>query len=378
MEIEEIRSKINGIDEQLLSLFLERMELAEDVAEYKNEHSLPITDRSREREILRRVKEEAKDKQEYAYQFFTKLIELSKAAQRDRFSGAAEILSKVEKALLPAETVFERTGTVACQGLDGANSQLACERMLPEGDIMFVKTFQAVFDAVGSGLCRYGVLPIENNTGGSVRSVYSLLEKRKFSIVRSVSLNIRYELLVKKGTKLSDITEIRSHEQAIAQCGVFLSEFKGSVNIIPCANTAVAAKEAAMSDGHIAAIANGSCRELYGLETLCDNIQDSDNNYTKFILIENECKIYAGSNRISLIVTCPNKPGGLSDVLSMFSSRGINMLKLESCPVSGRSFEFVFYIELNASVRDEGVMPILEELERTSESFTFLGNYCVI
>ena len=243
---------------------------------------------------------------------------------------------------------------------------------------MYVKTFEAVFDAVESGLCEFGVLPIENNTHGSVRKVYELLQKKGFHIVRSTSLNIRHELLVKPDTKLSGIKEIMSHEQAIGQCSKFLSTLPEGVKITPCANTAMAAKAVAESDGSIAAIASHDCLELYGLESLSSDIQDSDNNYTKFILITKELSIYAGANRISIILDCPNKPGALGDILQMFASHGVNMLKLESCPVTGRNFEFIFYIELDASVRDSGVVPMLEELERECNSFTFLGNYPII
>ncbi len=230
-----------------------------------------------------------------------------------------------------------------------------------------------------SGFCRYGVVPIENNTYGSVRSVYELLQKKNFSIVRSVSLNIRHELLAKKGAEMSEITEIYSHEQAIGQCSKFLAKLGNRVKIVPCANTALAAKAVSeCEDNHMAAIASHDCIDLYGLKSLQDSIQDNDNNYTKFILITKKPAIYAGANRISLVLACPNKPGALADILAMFSSHGVNMVKLESCPVSGRNFEFVFYIELDASVRDSGVIPMLEELERTCDGFSFLGNYQTI
>ncbi len=379
MKIEDIREQIDSTDDQLLKLFLHRMELSEQVVNYKKEHDLPITDRIRERQLLAAIKEKAGEKEEYAYQLFAKIIDLSKALQRELISGKSSIMAQINDSLLPAEVVFPKTGSVACQGTEGANSQAACDKLLPKGDIMYVKTFEAVFDAVESGFCRYGVVPIENNTYGSVRSVYELLQKKNFSIVRSVSLNIRHELLAKKDAEMSDITEIYSHEQAIGQCSRYLAKLGNRIKIVPCTNTALAAKAVAeCEDNHMAAIASHDCVDLYDLRSLADSIQDNDNNYTKFILITKKPAIYAGANRISLVLACPNKPGALSDILAMFASHGINMVKLESCPVSGRNFEFVFYIELDASVRDEGVIPMLEELERTCESFSFLGNYQTI
>ena len=378
MDLKEIRDKIDKIDDKILALFLERMEISKDVVKYKMENGLPILNKERERAILKDVQEKAGEYEEYAYQLFLKLMELSKASQREIMSGNTEIKKKIEKALLSADKVFPKTGRVACQGVEGANSQIAADKLLPRGDIMYVKTFEAVFDAVESGLCDFGVLPIENNTHGSVRKVYELLQKKSFHIVRSTSLNIRHELLSKPDTKLSDIKEILSHEQAIGQCSKYLASLPSSIKITPCANTAMAAKVAAESDGSIAAISSHDCREIYGLDCISADIQDSDNNYTKFILITKELSVYAGANRISIVLDCPNKPGALGDILQMFASHGVNMLKLESCPVTGRNFEFIFYIELDASVRDSGVLPMLEELERECSSFTFLGNYPVV
>ena len=241
---------------------------------------------------------------------------------------------------------------------------------------MFVKNFEAVFDAVESGLCKYGVLPIENSSNGSVRSVYELLQHKKFSIVRSTRLCIRHELLAKPGAKLSDITTIYSHEQAIGQCSKFLSSLGEKVTVIPCSNTAVAARKVSEdTDKHTAAISSHRCSEIYGLKTINDTIQNSDNNYTRFICITKEPTIYAGADKISLITDCANKPGALNDILSRLSVIGVNMSKLESCPVSGRNFEFMFFFELDASVKQQGVTELLEDLERTSEHFSLLGCY---
>ncbi len=377
-DINEVRKEIDTVNDEILSLFLKRMELSAEVVRYKKAHGLPVINKEREREILRDVKEKAGNMEEYAYQLFVKLMDLSKASQREIVSGGTKVKKDVENALLPVETTFPKLGTVACQGTEGANSQAAADKLLPRGDIMYVKSFDAVFDAVESGYSQFGVVPIENNTHGSVRKVYELLQKKNFHIVRSTLLNIRHELLVKSGMKFEDIKIIRSHEQALGQCSAFIASLGGKVKAESCLNTAMAAKDVSMSDGSIAAISSHSCAELYGLEVLRDNIQDSDNNYTKFILIQKDLQIYPGSNRISFIFSCPNTPGALADILAMFTSHGVNMIKLESCPVTGRNFEFIFYVELDASVRDKGVVPMLEELERTCDSFTLLGNYLAV
>ena len=378
MDIAEIRTKIDTIDNDMLQLFLQRMDLMRGVADYKNAHNLPIVDRAREREVLAKVMDKAGDMEEYAFYFFSKLISLACARQNEFFDRPTKVRALVEQMMAQPNEVFPKTGTVACQGVEGSNAQAACDKLLPRGRIMYVKSFKAVFEAVGSGLCKYGVLPIENSSNGSVRAVYELLLEHQFSIVRSTDLFIRHELLARPGTKLEDVRQIYSHPQALGQCSNFLSSLKG-VEVIPYSNTASAAKMVSESqEPGLAAIASPDCAKLYNLTCLHGDIQDSDNNYTRFICISKEPVIYAGSNRISLILACNNTPGALNDILSRLAARGVNMSKLESCPVTGRHFEFMFFLELDASVQEPGILPMLEDLERSCPTFTFLGNYALV
>jgi len=378
MELSEVRTKIDAVDDQLLSLFLERMALSEEVAACKNEHHLPILNKQREREILAKVTERAGDKERYAYHLYSTLFELARSRQAELISAPTRVAERIATALKDGGEVFPQTGLAACQGVEGANSQVACDRLLPRGNIMYVKSFQAVAAAVESGLCKFGVLPIENSSNGSVRAVYQLLQEHDLSIVRSARLCIRHELLALPGVKPEDITEIYSHEQAIGQCSKFLGGLK-DVKVVPCGNTAAAAKMVAESGSRrAAAISSHPCAALYGLECINGNIQDSDNNYTRFICVTKKPVIYAGANRISLIIAFENKPGALYDILSKLAALDINMTKLESCPVAGSDFEFIFFIELEASVQDPSVLAMLEEMERSCAQFQFLGSYAEV
>lgn len=378
MELSEIRTKIDAVDDRLLSLFLERMALSEEVAAYKNEHNLPILNKQREREILAKVTERAGDKERYAYHLFSTLFELARSRQAELIAAPTEVAARVKSSLAAGGEVFPQTGLVACQGVEGANSQVACDRLLPRGNIVYVKSFQAVVAAVESGLCKFGVLPIENSSNGSVRAVYQLLQEHNLSVVRSARLCIRHELLALPGVKPEDVTEIYSHEQAIGQCSRFLGGLK-DVKVIPCDNTAVAAKMVAEGGSRrAAAISSHPCAALYGLECINGDIQDSDNNYTRFICISRDPVIYAGANRISLIIAFENKPGALYDILSKLAALDINLTKLESCPVAGSDFEFIFFLELEASVKDPGVLAMLEEMERSCAQFQFLGSYAEV
>ena len=357
MELSEIRARIDSVDDQLLNLFLERMDLAEEGAKYKNEHHLPILNKTREREVLASVMEKAGSRERYAYHLFATLMELAKSRQAELISSPTKVAAQVKTSLAAGTALFPQTGLIACQGVEGANQQVACDRLFPRGNIVYVKTFAAVVSAVESGLCKFGVLPIENSSNG---------------------LCIRHELLALPGTRMEDITEIYSHEQAIGQCSKYLSRLNG-VRVIPCDNTAMAAKMVAESGNrHAAAISSHPCAALYGLECINDQIQDSDNNYTRFICVAKDPVIYAGANRISLILAFENKPGALYEILSKLAALDINMTKLESCPVAGSDFEFIFFLELDASVQDPSVMAMLEEMERCCASFHFLGNYAEV
>ena len=378
MELSDIRKRIDSVDDQLLMLFLERMDLSDEVAAYKNEHHLPILNKERERAILAKVTENAGDRERYAYHLFSTLFELARSRQAELLDAPSKVGTQIRASLENRDQLFPQTGLVACQGIEGANSQVACDRIFPRGNILYVKTFDAVVSAVEAGFCKFGVLPIENSSNGSVRAVYELLQEHSLSIVRSTRLCIRHELLALPGVKQEEITEIYSHQQAIGQCSRFLDGLKG-VKVIPCGNTASAAKLVAEAGNRrAAAISSHACAALYGLECIGDRIQNSDNNYTRFICVAKDPVIYAGANRVSLIITFANRPGALCETLSKLAPVGVNMTKLESCPVSGSDFEFIYLIEMEADLRDPNILAVLEEMERGCAQFHFLGNYAEV
>ena len=256
--------------------------------------------------------------------------------------------------ILPEETVFPDGGIIACQGVRGANSQLAATALFPQGRIMYFKNFGAVARAVSEGMCRL-----------SVKNVYRILGRREVSIVRSMPQKITHVLLMKKGGKPGMIRKVISHEQALGQCSEFLHSLGDKVEEEACLNTAVAARLVSESDDPgIACISAPECAELYGLDIVKKHIADSDRNYTRFLVVAREPDVYPGANRISLILNLQHKPGALAHVLDLFSA-----------PIPGRDFEFSFYIDIEASVRDKHVRQILEKLKEECPGFTFLGNY---
>ena len=378
MELKDIREKIDAIDDQIASLYDQRMTLVSEVSKAKKQTGKAVNDPDREKNILLRVTGQvAENNQVYLKRVFETIFETSKAYQTINAEYHSEIGEKIKDSLEKGDLDFPVRAKVACQGVTGAYSGIAAERMFELADITYFKNFDGVFQAVEKGFCKYGVLPIENSSAGSVNQVYDLMKKHKFYIVKSVRLSILHNLVVNKDAKLSDIKEIVSHEQALTQCKRYLEERFAGVKITPVAITAVAAKSVAESGRKdIAAICSRECAELYGLKLLETNIQDSDNNYTRFILIAKDMEFYKGAEKISIMTTLPqNSPGSLNKLLSKFSNLGINLTKLESRPIVGSSFEFTFYFDFECDIKSKGVQNLLIELDDSTEQFTFLGAY---
>lgn len=376
MDIQEIRKEIDSIDTQLVNLFKERMEKAACVAEYKRNTGMKIYDPHRERDLLLRISELTGEEHESAARvWFSLLMELSRSYQSKLLLPESKYESIINTAINETELTFPEKATVACQGTEGAYAQVACNKLFSLPNIMYNNSFEGVFNAVESGLCRYGVLPIENSTAGSVNSIYDLMIKHSFYIVRSTRVQINHCLLVKPGTKLEDIKEIISHEQALNQSSDFINSLNG-VKVTAYANTALSAKAVAESDRNdIAALGSSECAALYGLSVLKRAVQNKGSNYTRFICISKKPEIYPGADRTSFMLILPHKPGSLYKIISRFYAHNINLTKLESRPIPGSDFEFMFYFDVNTSVYSPELKQLVCELENELDNFTYLGSY---
>ena len=379
MDLKNIRNDIDAIDTQICDLFKKRMDLALAVAKEKEKNNAPVINKAREKEVLLKITEEIGEPLDgYGRILFNTLFDLSRSYQNSYLGRVSDIAERIERALDDTPKLFPNKAVVACQGVQGAYSQAACEKLFELPNTIFFNSFEGVFNAVDKGLCQYGILPIENSSYGSVGTVYDLMKDHKFHIVKSIRLRINHCLMAKPGTKMKDIKEIYSHEQAIGQCGAFLKTLK-DVKITPCENTARAAKMVAESDRtDVAAISSRECLELYGLEPLENNIQVTDNNYTRFICISKRMEIYPGSNKVSLMLSVPHQPNALYHMIAKFSSLGVNLTKLESRPIPGSDFEFMFYFDMDASVYSPEFVQLLGQLESQPELFVFLGCYSEI
>ncbi len=375
MDIKVLRDNIDRIDAELTKLFQERMETAAEIAEYKQENNLPIFNREREREVINKVTSSVPHELEgYTKTLYETLFNLSRSYQKKLIKPRSPVSKMIEDVTKNTPCEQPERAMVACQGVEGAYSQLACDKMFAYPTIFYCRGFEDVFRAVDSGFCRYGILPVENSTAGTVNKVYDLMEKYKFYITRSLKLFIRHSILAPDGVELGDIKEIFSHEQAINQCSEFINSLGVKVTI--CENTAVAAKMVAESGRKdCASIGSKDGAALYGLNVLKTGIQNTDNNYTRFICISKTPEIYPGAKKTSFMMTIPHEPGSLYNILSRFAALGLNMTKLESRPIPGSNFEFMFYFDIDASVYSENLKALFSELENDAEKFVYLGSY---
>ena len=376
MELDQLREQIDEIDDSLVSLFCQRMKVAEQIAGYKQSHYMPVYVPGREREKLMDVAQKAgPEMANYTRVLYSMLFELSRSHQSKISHKQTPLHRRIVQAIEQTPKLFPQAPCVACQGVEGAFSQIACEKMFKSPFIMYFKNFESVFSAIENGLCQYGVLPLENSTAGSVKQVYDLMIRRNFSIVRTSRLKVDHSLLVKPGTTLDQVREIYSHEQALGQCSDFLAGLP-NVKVIAVENTAVAAKmvsESPRSD--VAALSSRTCAELYGLQVLASGVQDRGNNRTRFICISKNLEIYPGADKTSIMMVLPHRPGSLYRVLARLYALGINVTKLESRPIPDRDFEFMFYFDLETSIYSDEFVQLMCELDDLCEEFQYLGSY---
>ena len=375
MQLEDLRKEIDAIDDQIAALYVNRMAVAKKVGELKAEKGLHTENSLREKEIINRVTDVMSDDIKlFGKQIFEGLFDTSKAYQL-RFAAPNGKTVNAIKSAVDEGAAFPVSATVACQGVEGAYSSIAAGKLFDLSKNMYFKDFEGVFSAVEKGLCEYGVLPIENSSVGSVNAVYDLMRKHCFYIVKSIKLRVQHHLLAPAGAELSGIREVFSHEQAIGQCKAFLSANPQiKVTVVP--NTALGAKMVAESGRKdVACIASRECGGIYGLRTVVANLQDNENNYTRFIAISKRLRVFEGADKISITLNLPHETGSLNKLLNKFSTLGLNLTKLESRPIGNTSFEFAFYFDFEADIRRPEVQSLIGELDAQSEMFTFLGSY---
>lgn len=375
-DLKTLRNEIDEIDRELLPLFLKRTEISRSVAQYKIENNLKVLDREREREILQSKTEGlSSDLKDSVYRFYSSVMAISRSVQSRELSaskGGADILAGFEHKEL------EKSGAVAYQGVKGAYSEEALTKAFGENaETISLMTFSEVVQSVVSGNAKYGILPIENSTTGSIADVCDLIEKNSLYIVGEVDIPIKHCLMALKGAELSDIKTVYSHEQGIMQCGDFLKKL-GDVELKSYFNTALSAKKiAGGTDKTVAAIAGKRAAEIYGLDILCGDIASGEENTTRFAIVSKCGIINESCNKISLAFRLPHESGTLAGVLSALASGGLNLTKIESRPLKGEGFEYMFYADIEGNLLNSQVIGAINQLAGETSYIRLLGNYSV-
>lgn len=373
MDLLELRKEIDEIDAQLIPLLLKRMEVAKGVAKYKVERGIPVLNEEREQQILDNVAAKCGEQGDAIKTVFSAAMDASRALQHKIIGGGKELRDCINHAV-GSKTLTANGEPVACQGVEGAYSGKAGSKLFPDSPIHFYKQFEDVFEAVNQKKARYGIIPVENSTAGSVHESYDLIMKYRFFVVGAYDLKISHCLCAKEDTKYEEIQDVYSHPQALSQCNIFLKNF--DFTGINFTNTAAAAKFVSQSEKkNIAAICSESAAKKYGLKIIKKDIQNVANNTTRFIVISKELVIDDDAKKISLIFSAPHRTGSLYRVLGRFSMAGLNLTKIESRPVANGKFDYFFYVDILGSVHDESTLDLLCALYDELPEFTFLGNY---
>ncbi len=367
MSLNELRNEINELDDKILELFAQRLSVCHNVALYKQENNLPVFQPEREDEVIKKIREKSPQGLENCTEvLFKNIMDISKARQQQELFKENCEISALQ--FPPKNNV-----KIGCQGAKDAYSHMAGKKLFGDLDFAFYTDFEDVFIAVENGDIDFGILAIQNSTAGSVALTYELMKKYNFYIAAEASVKISHCLAINKNTNFSKVSEVYSHEQALAQC----SEFIKANNLTPkeYVNTALAGEFAAKSDKPIAAICSVDCAKRCGLQIINDNIANAPENYTRFICISKNIYLSDDANIISVSLSLPHTTGALYRLLTKFSVIGLNLLRIESKPIASKDFNALFYLDFEGSIKQPEVMQIISALKSELSYFKFLGNY---
>ena len=373
-DLKELRVEIDRIDREMVALFEERMGISKEVAEYKIATGKKILDKERENQKLEAVKALTHDdfNSHGVEELYKQIMGISRKLQYQLME---------EKALgrLPFIMVNElekKNVRVVYQGVEGAYAQQAMFAFFGENVNHFhVERWRDAMDAIAEGMADYAVLPIENSTAGIVNDSYDLLEEYDNYIVGEQIISIQHALLGTPDAEISDIRTVYSHPQGLMQCAKYLDEHRDWQQI-SVLNTAVAAKKVAEEkDKTQAAIASRQAGELYGLMILAENICYNGQNATRFIIVSKKPIYVKDAHKISIFFELPHESGTLYNMLSHIIYNGLNMTKIESRPIAGRTWEYRFFVDFEGNLKDSAVKNALRGIEAEANRMRILGNY---
>ena len=376
-DIKYLRGQIDIIDRQLVSLFQQRMEVAKDVAAYKIANGVPVLDPERERQVLEAKAAMVADPQlkTDVAKLYETIMSMSRACQRrvmrDQEPEPPGFFRQYAETEHPVENP-----RVVYQGMPGAYSEEAAVNFFgPQVRSQGLNRFEDAFEALACGEADYAVLPIENSTTGAIRQVYDLLLQYQFYLVGETTVKVEHCLMALPGVKLEEITHVYSHEQGLFQSDRFLDRHPDWVRVpqLDTAGSAKYVKEA--GERTKAAICSQRAADVYGLRILVRGVNHNRENYTRFAVIRAKPELRPGSDKITATFRLPHQSGSLHEILTIFAVNGLNLVKLESRPVAGRKWEYMFVVEFTGNLQAPGMDAVLRELDQSTDQFRVMGNY---
>lgn len=371
----ELRAQLDQVDDEIVRLYEERMKLCEAVGEYKVRTGSKVFDRQREREKLADVaaKVSTDFNKKGIQELYQQLMSMSRKLQYQQLvqAGALGRLPFIQ-----IDSLDKENARIVFQGTEGAYSQAAMQAYFGKDCNSFhVRTFRDAMYAIEEGAADYAVLPIENSTAGAVAQMYDLLVEFENYIVGETILPITHTLAGLLGTNLGDIRRVYSKAEALMQTSRFLDEHSDWQQI-SVANTAIAAQKI-LEDGDKsqAAVCSAYAARIHGLSVLKEGINDDASNSTRFIVVTNQKVFLKEARKISLCLELPHESGSLYHLLSHFIYNDLNMTKIESRPIEGRSWEYRFFIDFEGNLAEAGVKNAIRGLREESRSLKILGNY---
>jgi chorismate mutase/prephenate dehydratase len=376
-ELKELRGEIDAIDRQIADLLQQRMDITYRVGQYKKRNQMRVLDEQREKQVLdaKTALSDDPNMQFALTTLFETIMSISRKQQRALVTEQDPWYDRYQADRAAARVPLERP-RVLYQGEPGAYADEAAARFFGE-DIPRdrVATWEEVFLALKEGRADYGVVPIENSSTGSINQVYDLLGRYGAYIVGEQMVKVDHCLMAPKGAAVDSLRDVYSHEQGLGQCTEYLKRHPAWTGHAML-NTAAAAKYVAQT-GDVTKAAIGSRRAagLYGLEVLAQGINFNADNYTRFVVVSPALELRPQADKISALFTLPHKSGTLHRIMSIFAVAGLNMMKLESRPVLGKSWEYLFFVDFSGNLDQPGMDGVLHELTQASSSFRVLGNY---
>lgn len=373
--LEELRVRLDEIDDQIVNLYEQRMEICAHVGEYKIQTGKKVLDRQREKEKLENVAGKASNpfNKKGVTELYEQLMSMSRKLQYEQLvqAGALGRLPFIQVDSLDADQA-----RVVFPGTEGAYSEAAMKRYFGENcNSFYVRTFREAMEAIEDGAADFAVLPIENSTAGAVDEMYDLLVEFENYIVGETVIPIRHTLSGLPGASLKDVKTVYSKGVALMQASRFLDSHSNwqRINV---ANTAIAAEKVLKDeDKSQAAVCSAYAAKIHGLTVLADNINDNEHNSTRFIVVTNQKIFLKHASKISICLEVSHESGSLYRVLSHFIYNDLNMTKIESRPIEGRDWEYRFFIDFEGNMADGAVKNAIRGLREECRNLRILGNY---